>query len=59
MKKSKTPAPGRAGTAKDISVEQALAVIGDDPDTMLLVIALMDRMLAKRRTKRTKHRLTS
>jgi hypothetical protein len=48
----KTPAPRRAGTASDISADEALRLIGDDPETLLLAIRLMDRMLARRKKPR-------
>ena len=36
----------------DASAEQVLEIIGGDPETMLLAIRLMDRILAKRRPRR-------
>jgi hypothetical protein len=45
---TKTPAPQRAGTRGDIDGDAALRLIGDDPATMLMAIALMERLIAKR-----------
>jgi hypothetical protein len=48
------PAPKRAGTSKRIPADRALQLIGDDPDTMLTMIALMERIIANRRPRRRK-----
>lgn len=51
-----------AGT---VTADRALEIIGDDPQTLVLAIQLMDRILARRKRNRTsrrnltKYRLTS
>ena len=52
--KTKEFAPSDA----DISADEALALIGDDPHTLELAIQLMDRILANRSSNLTKQRLT-
>lgn len=52
MNKKKIPAPRRAGTAT--TFEDVLALIGDDPETMLLAIRLLDRMYEQRVSRRRK-----
>ena len=57
VKSKTTPAPRRAGTTNRIPADRALQLIGDDPETMLTLIAFMERVIASRRSRRkTKRR---
>jgi hypothetical protein len=55
--KKTTTVPVQGRTAKkDVSFERVLELIGDDPETLLLAIRMLDRMyerrVSRRRTKR-------
>jgi hypothetical protein len=54
VKKKKTPAPRRAGTAVDQEARFAriLDAAGDDPASLILMISVMGRIIADRDSRR-------
>jgi hypothetical protein len=57
--KSKTPAPRRAGTANpDTDFERLLRAIGDDPEYLMAVIVIADRLAAKKTSRRRRAKST-
>ena len=50
MKKLKTSDLQQVGTEK--TADQVLKLIGDDPETLILAIRLLDRMAFNRRSRR-------
>jgi hypothetical protein len=66
MQQKKTPAPRRAGTDHDARFARVVDAAGSDPASLLLMISVMERIIAERRSHRgtarrkksTKHHLT-
>lgn len=53
MGKGKTPAPQRAGTSDSaVGLERILRAIGDDPEYLMAVIVIADRLAAKKTPRR-------
>jgi hypothetical protein len=56
VKSRQTPAPKRSGTQKRIPADRALQLIGDDPETLLTLIAFMERVIASRSRRKSGRR---